>query len=192
MIRFMPRLRAQTRRASWLCLSLLVGPLAQAQLGTTVEVSQELATSVAQSLFPITVKLDRGNLFLTEPTVAYIDGKRIALRSRFQAYDHRPAQDIAMSEMGSAIISGELDYDIASREILLHNPHIDSLEFDRKNSTSELFSTAINSVWTEQVKNPLRSEIPPHPYVITFKDNIRDISYDGQNINLQIAFENQN
>ena len=186
------RLRTLARRASWLYFSLLVGPLAQAQLGTTVEVSQQLATSVAQSLFPITVKLDRGNLFLTEPTVVYIDGKRIALRSRFQAYDHRPEQEIAMSEMGSAIISGELDYDGVSREILLHNPHIDKLKFDRENSDSELFSTVINSAWTEQVKNPLRSEIPPHPYVITFKDNISDISYDGQNINLQIALESQN
>ena len=192
MTRFLLRWRTQTLLAIWLCLSLLASPLAPAQLGTTVEVSQEFATSVAQSLFPITIKLDRGNLFLTEPTVAYIDGKRIALQSRFQAYDHRPTQKVAMSEMGSAMISGELDYDIASREILLHNPHIDSLDFDRKSANSELFSTAINSAWTEQVKNPLRSEIPPHPYVITFKDNIRDISYDGQNINLQISFENQN
>ena len=192
MMPFLPRLRAQTRLARWLYLLLLVGPMAQAQLGTTVEVSEELATSVAQSLFPITVKLEQGNLFLTEPAVAYIDGKRIALRTRFQAYDHRPAQDVAMSEMGHAMISGELDYDTSSREILLHNPHIDTLVFDRKNSNSQLLSTAIHAAWTEQVNNTLRSEIPPHPYVITFKDNIKDVSYDGQNINLQIAFETQN
>ena len=189
---FLNRLHTQTLLAIWLCLSLPVSPLVQAQMGTTVEVSQELATSVAQSLFPITVKLDRGNLFLTDPSVAYIDGKRIALQSRFQAYDHRPTQKVAMSEMGSAVISGELDYDTASREILLHNPHIDKLEFDRTNLNSTSFSTAINTAWTEQVENSLRSEIPPHPYVITFKDNIKDITYDGQNINLQIAFENQN
>lgn len=184
--------RVLIRHFSWLCLSLLIGPMAQAQMGTQVDVSQQLATSVAQSLFPITVKLERGNLFLTKPTVAYIDGKRIALRSRFQAYDHRPAQNIALSEMGSAIISGELDYDTTTREILLYNPQIDSLAFDKNNAATELFSSAISSAWSQQVKNPLRSEIPPHPYIVTFKDNIKDITYDGQNINLQIAFGSQN
>jgi hypothetical protein len=192
MMLFLPRLCAQRRLARWLYLSLLLGPLAQAQLGTTVKVSEEFATSIAQSLFPITVKLEPANLFLTDPTVTYIDGKRIGLRSRFQAYDHRPAQDVAMSEIGHAMISGELDYDTLRREILLHNPHIDTLVFDRKNSNSQSLSTTIRSAWTEQVQNPLRSKIPPHPYVIAFKDNIRGISYDGQNINLHIAFETLN
>lgn len=168
---------------------LIISGKASATSETTVPVSAELSTSIAGDLFPVTLKLGTGSLFLTEPVVLFLGKGRIGMQARFQAYDHRPAQDIAISEMGHAVISGKIGYDIGTRQILLHDPMIDKLEFDQRNEITQRFLTQMNAAWSAQVTNPLRAELPPHPYLIPFKNNIRDLSYDGKNINLTISYE---
>ena len=37
--------------------------------------------------------------------------------------------------------------------------------------------------------NPVRSEIPPQPYLLPFKENIQDLSCDGKNIYLETLYE---
>ncbi len=152
-------------------------------------ISAELSTSIAGDLFPVTVKLTRGNLFLTEPVVLFRDKGRIGMQVRFQAYDHRPAQGVAISEMGRGVFSGKIGYDLATRQILLYDPEIDKLDFDRKSEITQRMLTQLKDAWNTQVTNPIRAELPPHPYLIPFKNNIQDLSYDGKNINLTISYE---
>jgi hypothetical protein len=162
---------------------------ALAGINSVVPISQELATSIASKLFPAGLDLNTGNLLITEPEVVFVDSERLALKVRIQAYYHRPDLDIAISEMGWAKISGGLDFDPETRQILLHNPSIDTLDFDRQNDSSRDFRSDISENWLKQVTNPMRTDIPPHPYIILFKDNIRSVAYDGQNINVEIAYE---
>jgi hypothetical protein len=168
---------------------LIISGTAYSATATIVPISAELSTSIAGDLFPVTVKLSTGNLFLTEPVVLFISKERIGMQARFQAYDHRPAQGIAISEMGHAVISGKIGYDPGKRQILLHDPKIDKLEFDLKNEVTQLFLTQLNQAWSAQVANPIRAELPPHPYLIPFRNNVQDLSYDGKNINLTISYE---
>jgi hypothetical protein len=158
-------------------------------INSVVPVSQALATNIATKLFPVGLELDTGDLLVTAPEVIFVSDERLALKVRIQAYYHKPEQNIAISEMGWAKISGELDFDGETRQILLKNSSIDSLSFDRKNKASEKFHTDISNNWLSQVTNPMRTNIPAHPYIVMFKDNIRNVSYDGQNINIEIAYE---
>jgi hypothetical protein len=169
-------------------LMINAGP-AFSGIGTTVPISAELGTGIAADQFPLTVKMDQGKLFLTEPRVLFIDNKRIGIQVRFQAYDHRPAEGIAVSEMGRAQFSGELGYDPGARQVLLHKPKIDKLEFDRDSQVTQRLLGELQATWAEQVTNPIRSELPQHPYVLPFKENIQDLSYDGKSINLSIFYE---
>jgi hypothetical protein len=169
-------------------LMVKAGP-ASSDIGTTVPISSELGTSIASDQFPLTVKMDKGSLFLTEPRVLFLDEKRIGMQVRFQAYDHRPAEGIAVSEMGRAQFSGELDYDPDARQILLHKPEIDTLKFDRDTAVTHRLLRELETAWSEQIMNPIRSDIPQHPYVLPFKENIQDLSYDGKNINLTISYQ---
>jgi hypothetical protein len=182
-------LRAGTLCVLIACILLTSAGKAYSGIGTTVPVSAELATSIAGNLFPVTVKLNTGNLFLTDPIVLFFDDRRIGVQVRFHAYDHRPEEGIAISEMGRALISGELDYDPGARQILLHDPRIDNIEFDRDSGVTQRIFTELKATWTAQVTNPIRSEIPPHPYLLPFKENIQDLSCDGKNINLEILYE---
>ena len=162
---------------------------ALAAINSVVPISQELATSIAGKLFPAGLDLNTGSLLITAPEVVFVDSERLALKVRIQAYYHRPDLDIAISEMGWAQISGGLDFDRETRQILLHNPSIDTLNFDRQNEASRDFYSDISESWLNQVANPMRTDIPPHPYIILFKDNISSVTYDGQNINVEIAYE---
>jgi hypothetical protein len=171
------------------CTLVLHANIAYTTIGTTVPISAELGTSIAGDLFPVTLKLTQGNLFLSEPVLLYQDNRRIGMQVRFQAYDHRPAQGVAVSEMGRAIFSGSLGYDAQTRQVLLHNPRMDKLSFDRKNDATLRFLTELNAAWSAQVTNPIRAELPPHPYLVPFKNNIQNLSYDGKNIILTISYE---
>ena len=169
-------------------LMVKAGPVSSG-IGTTVPISSELGTNIATDQFPLTVKMDTGNLFLTEPQLVFLDEKRIGIQVRFQAYDHRPAEGIAVSEMGRAQFSGELNYDPDARQILLHKPKIDQLKFDRDSAVTHRLLRELETAWSEQVTDPIRSDIPQHPYVLPFKENIQNLSYDGKNINLTIFYE---
>ena len=170
-------------------LLLIKAEQAYPEIETTVPVSAEVGTSIARSLFPVGVDLSKFKLFLTEPSLIFIDPQRLGMQVRLQAYDHRPAEGIAESEMGRALFSGQLGFDPNSRQILLHEPGIEKLEFDRETAASRLFYSALIGAWSEQVTDPMRFEIPPHPYVLPFKDNIRNLSYDGKSINIGIRYQ---
>jgi hypothetical protein len=156
---------------------------------TTVPISAALATSIAADLFPVTVKVSNGKLYLTQPVAQFIDSERIGMAFRIQAYDHRPAQGIAISEMGRATISGALGYDPVTQQVLLTDPRIETLEFDQKNEASLNFLTSIKNAWSVLVTNPMRAPLPPHPYLLPFKNNIQDLSYDGRNILLTVSYQ---
>ena len=142
------------------CVLLLSTGRAFAGLGTVVPVSAESGTSIAGNLFPVGLKLQQANLLLTAPTLIYIDAQRLGLRVRFQAYDHRPAQGIAESETGWMQLSGKLGFDQESREILLHEPSMDNLEFVRDFTATLRFNTVIIADWcalyfaSETKRNP--------------------------------------
>ena len=171
-------------------LYLLLALSLRADAGTTtIPISAELGTSIAADLFPVTIKLSPGNVFLTAPRLLFLERGRIGMQVRFQAYDHRPAQNIAISETGHAAFSGKVGYDPGTRQILLYDPQIDTLEFDRKGDVTRRLSGQMNDAWATQVTNPIRAELPPHPYLIPFRNNIQALSYDGNNINLTITYE---
>jgi hypothetical protein len=189
MARTMKSLRART-------LSTLIGfslilcvTKAYSGEGTTLPISAELGSSIAADLFPVTLNLSIGNVFLTEPRLLFRDNQRVSLQASFQAYDHRPEEGIAVSETGHAIISGRLDYDLVSRQILLHDPRIDELTFDQTSGVTQDLHHRIKAAWSALVTNPIRSEIPTHPYTLLIKDNIQALSYDGKRINLTVLYE---
>lgn len=182
-------MRTKTLFAVITRLLLIVSASTNSAVVTTVPISAELGTSIATDLFPVTIKLTPGNLFVTEPTLLFLDKERIGLQVRFQAYDHRPAQGIALSETGWADFSGKIGYDPATQQVLLHDPRIDKIKFDQKNDVTQRFLTQLNAAWSTLVTNPIRAELPPHPYLVPFKNNITDLSYDGRVINLAISYE---
>jgi hypothetical protein len=186
--------RISSRYTAWpilaaLCLLLLIYSKVVSAAGTTVPISASLATGIAADLFPVTIKLSKGNLFLTDPVALFLDEGRIGMQVRIQAYDHRPDEGVAISEMGQATFSGTLDYDAAAQQILLGDPRIDKLTFDRENTVTQSFLNIMKSAWSAQVTNPLRADIPPHPYVLPFRNNIRSLAYDGKNIILTLSYE---
>jgi len=169
--------------------SAFYASLALPAFDTSFEVSSDMGNRLAAEEFPLTLELAPERLFITQPVLIFLDEKRLGVSVRFQAYDHRPAAKVAISETGDAQFSGELDFDPVTHRILLHNPKLDSLEFDRDTQEARHLSEKIKNAWQEQVNNPLQAAIPPHPYIQPFKDNIRDISYDGQTIKLHISYE---
>lgn len=163
--------------------------LAHPAFDTSFEVSSEMGNRLAADEFPLTLELEPERLFVTQPILIFLDKKRLGFSVRFQAYDHRPAAKVAISETGDAQFSGELDFDPAGRKILLHNPKLDSLEFDRDTREARRLSEKIKKAWQNQVSNPLQADIPSHSYIAPFKDSIRDISYDGETIRLHITYD---
>jgi hypothetical protein len=159
-----------------------------AGLGTALPISAELGTSIAREQFPVTIALPKARLFLTEPTLLFLDQKRIGIQVRFQAYDHRPLDGVAISETGHAAFSGELDYDPAERKILLHKPRIDRLQFDRKNTVAQGLQRELQAAWSAQITDPMRSALPPHPYLLPFREHIQDLSYNGENIVISVNY----
>jgi len=171
----------------FICLVSQAGS-AHAQTKTTLPISAELGTSIAESQFPLGLRLETVNLLVTEPGVLFPSTTRLAMQVRFQAYDHRPDEGIAISEMGRARFSGELDFDPATREILLHDPRVDQLTFDRDNAVTKRLLVELRTAWDQQAENPLRTEFPQHPFVAPFKEFIQDVSYDGKNITLEFSY----
>jgi hypothetical protein len=171
------------------CAFSLAAAVALSAVATTVPISAALATSIAADLFPVTVKVSKGKLYLTQPVAQFLDNERVGMAVRIQAYDHRPAEGIAISEMGRATISGTLGYDPATQQVLLTDPRIESLVFDRENAATGDFLTAIKSAWSVVVTNPMRAPVPPHPYLLPFRNNIQDLSYDGKNIVLTVSYQ---
>lgn len=141
------------------------------------------------SLFPVALKLDQANLFLTDPQVLFLDSERVGIRMTFQAYDHRPEQGIALSETGLAMLSARVSYDRKTRQVLLHEARLEQMDFDRANATAKHFSRMLRAAWAEKATDPIRSELPPHPYLIPFQNNIDNIIYDGRNISLVLAYQ---
>ena len=169
--------------------SAIYTSLAHSAFDTSFEVSSEMGNRLAAAEFPLTLELEPERLFITQPILIFLGKKRLGISVQFQAYDHRPTAKVAISETGDAQFSGELDFDPVTHRILLHNPKLDSLEFDSDTQEARRLSEKIKKAWQEQVSNPLQAEMPPHPYIVAFKDNIRDISYDGETITLHISYD---
>ncbi|MCB1694630.1 MAG: hypothetical protein KDI10_07870 [Halioglobus sp.] len=170
---------------AWLLLALVALAVASrgyAGFGTTVPVTAETATNIARSLFPVSLKAGDSNLYLTDPVVVFIDDRRIGLQAHLQAYDHRPEQGIAISEEGQAVVSGEVGYDTATKQILLHEPRIDKLVFDTQSEVTKRLRAEVLATWESQVTNPIRAEVPPHPFLTPFKGGIRDVTYEQRSI----------
>lgn len=169
-------------------LILAITKQAHSGFGTQVPISAELGTSIAVSLFPVTIPLNQGKVFLTKPSLLFLDDERLGMQVTFQAYDHRPQQGIALSETGRARVSGVLGFDPVTRQVLLQRATLDKVEFDRSGEVSEQFSAQISATWQAQITDPIRSELPAHPYITPIKENIEDISYDGQNITINLVY----
>ena len=182
-------------RKNWLfpaCALLLAAVLLSARgyagFGTTVPVSAETATNIARSLFPVSLKSGTDNLFLTDPVVVFVDDRRIGLQAHLQAYDHRPDQGIAISEEGQALVSGEVGYDPKTRQILLYEPRLDKLVFDNASDVTRRLHAAVLAAWEAQVINPIRAEVPPHPFIAPFKEGIQDVTYEKRSIFIQVWY----
>lgn len=179
------------------CLSLLLlatlvavtgaAPV-QAGFGTTVPVSAESATNIARSLFPVALDVGPGKLFLTEPVVIFLDDRRVGLRAHVQAYEHRPEQGVAISEEGDITVSGELGYDLKTRQVLLYSPRLDQLDFENPGEVTKRLRAEVQAAWDAQVSNPIRAEVPPHPFILPFKDGIQDVTYQKQSIYIQVWY----
>ena len=184
-------MRVEMKCLAWTIFALVLSAVASpvgAGFATTVPVSAETATGIARSLFPVTLALGSEKLFLTEPAVVYVDDRRLALEFRLQAYDHRPAQGIAISETGRARVSGEMGYDPKTRQVLLYEPRLDQLLFDRQNDVTRRLQAGVQGAWREQLSNPIRADLPPHPFIAPFREGIQDVFYQKHSIYIQVWY----
>ena len=184
----------KTLRLGMACLVIAAGTLAialrgYAGFGTTVPVSAETATNIARSLFPVSLEVGTGNLFLTDPLVIFLDDRRIGLQVHLQAYEHRPEKGIAISEEGTALVSGEVGYDLPTRQILLYAPRMDKLVFDRESDITRRLRAEMQGAWQAQVTNPMRADVPPHPFILPFKEGIQDVTYEKRSIFIQVWYK---
>lgn len=182
-------IRQQSQR--WLAViafALCSAVPARAGFSTTVPVTEASASNIAVSNFPISLALDQVKLLLTEPQVKFLTPTRIGIRVNFQAYDHRPEAGIALSETGLAMFSGRVTYDRQARQVLLHDARLEELVFDRKTETARQFSSLLRLAWSENASDPIRTELPPHPYLQPFKENIDNILYDGHHISFVLVY----
>ncbi len=175
----------------WLALVvvLFVTARASAGFGTTVPVSAETSTNIARSLFPVSVVVGTGNLFMTDPVVVFLDDRRIGLQVHFQAYEHRPEKGIAISEEGQALVSGEVGYDRGTKQILLFQPRIDKLDFNGDSDVTRRLQSELLAAWKAQVSDPIRADVPPHPFILPFKDGIQDVTYEKRSIFIQVFYQ---
>ena len=182
------------QRMRMLCLIAAVAALlpvggAFAGFATTVPVSAESATNIARNFFPVSLVAGTGNLFLTDPVVVFIDDRRLGLQVRFQVYENRPEKGIAISEEGHALVSGEVGYDLASKQVLLYDANVDELVFDAESNVTQRLRADIESAWQAQVTNPIRADLPPHPLIQPFKDGIQDVTYQKRSIYIQVFYK---
>lgn len=166
----------------------MIATRGHAAFATTVPVSADTATSIARSLFPVSVRAATRNLFLTDPVVIFISDRRIGLQAQFQAYDHRPEEGVAISETGQLVVSGEVGFDPKTRQVLLYEPRIDKLLFDTQSKLTQRLHAEVQAEWKAQVSNPIRAEIPPHPFIAPFKEGIQDITYENRSIFVQVWY----
>lgn len=170
-------------------LALLTAGGASAGFSSSVPVSAELATSMARSMFPQAFKLGQVNLFLSEPAVLFPDASRVMVRMRVQAYDHRPEQGVALSEEGTAVLSGRPGFDPATRQVLLFEPRLNEMQFDHDNAFTRAVRQGVEREWRARVSDPVRTELPPHPYIQPFRSGIRDIRYGQEGLVIQLGYE---
>lgn len=174
---------------------LLPAVNASAGFGTTVPVTADVATSIAGSAFPQTIALDKNSLYVSEPLATYPDAaattgpRRISLQVNVQILQRQPDQTLVATLPARAQLSGEVGYDRETTQILLINPQIDSLEFDPAETNAEQIRADLNRNWNERITNPLRVDVPAHPYLLPFKQGIRDISFQEQGIVVDVWFE---
>lgn len=181
------RLGAVCLLTSVVALLPVVG--ANAGFATTVPVSADSATNIARSFFPVSLVAGTGNLFLTDPVVVFIDDRRLGLQVRFQAYENSPEKGIAISEEGRALVSGEVGYDLDSKQVLLYDARVDELAFDTESHVTQRLRAEIQSAWEAQVSNPIRADLPPHPLIQPFKDGIQDVTYEKRSIFIQVFYK---
>jgi len=173
---------------------------AVAAFGTTVPISAELATNIANSLFPQTVPLSENSLYLSDPIVLYANPgtatsshptrPRLRLQLNVQSLRRQADSTLKASAPGQAEVSGELGFDAISRQILLINPSIDRLQLGPGDPDGQAFREELDRQWDEQVTNPMRIDLPPHPYLIPFRQGIKDIRLDDQQgIVVEVLFE---
>jgi hypothetical protein len=79
-------------------------------------------------------------------------------------------------------------YDPKTRQILLYEPRIDKLDFDNASDLTRRLHAAVLAAWAAQVTNPIRSELPPHPFIAPFKEGIQDVTYDKRGIFIQVWY----
>ena len=173
---------------------LLCSVNTMAGFGTTVPVTADVATSIAGSVFPQTIALDKGSLYVSEPLVIYPDPtangpKRISLQVNVQVLQRQPDQTLVATLPARAQLSGEVGYDRETAQILLINARVESLEFDPAEKNAEQLRIDLDRNWKERITNPLRVDVPAHPYLLPFKQGIRDISFQEQGIVVDVWFE---
>ena len=173
---------------------------ALAAFGTTVPISVELATSIAATVFPQTVPLRQNSLYVSNPVVFYANPgtatssnrapPRLRLQLNVQSLRRQADNTLKASAPGQAEVSGELGFDATTGQILLINPSIDRLELGSGDPDRRAFREELDKQWNEQVTNPMRIDLPPHPYLIPFRQGIKDIRLDDQQgIVVEVLFE---
>ncbi|MEP0202414.1 MAG: hypothetical protein ABJ084_06485 [Halioglobus sp.] len=171
-----------------------------AVFGTTVPISAELATNIANSVFPQTVPLRENSLYVSNPVVLYTSpdankasgqaSPRLRLQLNIQSLRRQADNTLKANAPGQAEVSGELGFDPITRQILLINPSIDSLQLGPGDLDGQALREELDRQWAEQVTNPMRIELPAHPYLIPFRQGIKDIRLDEQQgIVVEVLFE---
>ena len=79
-------------------------------------------------------------------------------------------------------------FDPQTRQILLYNPKIDRLAFVNESAVTKRLRADVQAAWEAQVTNPIRAELPPHPFITPFKDGIQGVTYVNGSIFVQVGY----
>jgi hypothetical protein len=72
--------------------------------------------------------------------------------------------------------------------VLLYSPRLDQLDFENPGEVTKRLRAEVQAAWDAQVSNPIRAEVPPHPFILPFKDGIQDVTYQKQSIYIQVWY----
>jgi hypothetical protein len=113
----------------------------------------------------------------------------LRLQLNIQSLRRQSDDSLKATAPGQAELSGELGYDPDTLQILLFNPSVDKLDLDPRDPNRQALQQELNQQWAAQVTNPMRVDLPPHPYLIPFRQGIKDIRLEQQGIVVDVLFE---
>lgn len=173
-------------RKALVLIYFLLAPACWAELQASLPLPKTLAETLVSGFFPRSIATEQGSLLLKDPSVLFLDDNRLGLRTDLQS----TASNVGIKDEdiveGAALVSCTIAYDQATAQLLLQAPRLDSLVLYTDDKTAARLRESLQRSWNKQSTDPLRVDLPKHPYLAPFKDGIQDIIVEDEVINVRV------